>query len=165
MTFQSSNFLQTNQFQLVIPSFEATRFLSTSFNIPSITLPSANADTPFATLKFAGDKADFSPLSFEFIVDETMTNYLEIYEWLVSISYTESFDQFKNFKNKTSYQPLGEQDIQVIVLDSKNNPVQTINFYNAIPVSLETGEMQSTVSDVDYMRAKVVFVYDYYDFG
>lgn len=164
MSFQTSNFLQSNQFQLVIPSFEATRFLSTTFDIPSITLPSANADTPFSRLKFAGDKAEFSPLSFEFLIDETMTNYLEIYDWLIGIGYATSFDVFKNFKKKSNYQPLGEQDIKIIVLDSKNNPVQTINFYNAIPISLASGQMSSLASDVEYMRATVVFDYDYYDF-
>ncbi|HET8688829.1 MAG TPA: hypothetical protein VFM18_19635 [Methanosarcina sp.] len=161
-SFQTSNFLQTNNFMLVIPSFEATRFLSTRFVIPNINLPSARADTPFSTLKFAGDKVEFSPLEFEFIIDETMTNYTEVYQWLVDISYTESFDAFKSYQKKSNYQPLGEQDIKVIILDSKNNPIKTFTFYNAIPIGLSTGEMQSTVSEVDYMRASVIFDYDYY---
>lgn len=161
--FQASNFLQSNQFQLIIPSFEATRFLSTTFNIPGITMNSASADTPFSRLKFAGDKPDYAALEFDFIIDEMMLNYCEIYEWLMSIGYAESFESFIKFKKKNRSQPLGEQDIKVIVLNSKNEPVRTFTFYNAIPSSLSTQEMDSTVSDINYMRGKVVFDYDYYD--
>lgn len=161
-TFQSSNFLQTNQFILVIPSFEATRFMATTFNIPGISLPSVGADSPFSKMKFAGDKADFAGLEFEFLIDETMTNYMEINSWLMGISYTESFEDYKNYPKKSAHQKLGEQDIKVIILDSKNNPIRTLTFYNAIPVALSTGSMTSTVTDVDYMRATVMFDYDYF---
>lgn len=161
-TFQASNFLQSNQFQLIIPSFEATRFLSTTFNIPNINLPSVGADTPFSKMKFAGDKPDYSPLEFEFIIDEQMINFYEIYEWLMCIGYAESFENYVSFKKKNRSQPLGEQDIKVVVLNSKNMPVRTFTFFNAIPVSLSTRQMDSTVSDIEYMRGTVIFDYDYY---
>lgn len=159
---QTSNFLQSNQFLLVIPSFEMTRFLSTTFEIPSISLPSAQADSPFSKMKFAGDKIDFAALQFDFIIDEKMTNYFEIYNWLMGISYTESFEKFKSYPKKNNYQPLGEQDIKIVVLDSKNNPISNFTFHNAIPVSLSGIPMTSTVNDIEHVRASVVFDYDYF---
>jgi len=144
MSKQFSNFLQTNNFMLVIPSFEATRFLATSFALPSIALPPAAADTPFSTMKFAGDKIQFTPVSFEFIIDEDMKNYTEIYSWLSSISYMESFDAFKNYALKSNFQPLGEQDIKVMILDSKNNPVSTFTFFISIHVCLLLCQMSNT---------------------
>jgi len=159
---QTSNFLQNNQFQLVIPSFETTRFLATSFQIPTISLPNAQADSPFSKMKFAGDKIDFETLSFEFIVDENLTNYIEVYQWLMSIGYVEDFKAFRDYKEKSDHQPLGEQDIKVMILDSKNNPSCTFTFYNAIPVALQGADFSSGVSDIQYVRARVTFAYDYF---
>lgn len=159
---QTSNFLQNNQFQLVIPSFETTRFLSTSFQIPSVQLPNTVADSPFSKMKLAGDKIDFEPLQFEFIVDEAMNNYEEVYNWLMSIGYVEDFDHYKTYAQKSKYQPLGEQDIQVIVLDSKENPIRTFTFFNAVPTALQGMEFDAGVNDIQYIRSRVTFAYDYF---
>lgn len=164
MIMAFNNFLETNRFLLVIPSFEATRFLSTSFQLPQMDLPSARADTPFSPLKFAGDKVEFSPVEFEFIVDENMTNWKEVYDWFMSIGYVRNHKDFKEYEGRTSHQPLAEQDIKIVILNSKENPVATYTFYNAIPVSLSGMPMTSTVNDVDYVRSTVIFDYDYFDF-
>lgn len=160
--FQTSNYLQSNSFILVIPSFEKTRFLATQFQIPGIDLPTATADSPFSRMNFAGDKLDYQMLDFEFIVDEEMKNFTEIHFWLTSIAYPTSFQDYTDYPLKNQHQRLGEQDIKIIVLNSKNNPVKTFTFHNAIPMSLSGLPMQSTVNEVDYVRCNVVFAYDYY---
>lgn len=164
MSTQISNFLQTNNFELVIPTFETVRFLSTSVNIPSVELPAATADSPFSRMNFAGDKVSFSPLEFQFTVDEGMQNYYEIFNWIISIGYTENFKQYPSYPNKDNINKLGEQDIKIVVLNSKNNPTATFTFVKAIPVSLSAMKpLDTAVGDVEYMTATVTFVYDYYD--
>jgi len=162
-TFKELNFLESNRFMLIIPSFESTRFYSQTFQLPALSMQNAGADSPFSRMNFAGDKAEFSPVSFEFMVDEQMTNYQEIYEWIMNIGYVRSFDDYKNFKLKSRQQPLGEQDIKIILLDSKNHPVKTFTFLNAIPVSLSGTEISTQVNEAQYVRASVSFVYDYFE--
>lgn len=163
MSFRETNFLENNRFLLVIPSFESTRFFSQSFELPSLALPSATAESPFSRMALAGDKVGFNPITFEFIVDENMTNYQEIFEWIMNIGYVKSFDDFENYRLKTRQQPLGEQDIKIVLLDSKNQPMKTFTFMNAIPISLSGSSISTQVNETQYVRASVTFDFDYFD--
>lgn len=170
MPFQTSNFLHRNKFQLVIPSFEAVRFLSTEVQIPAIELPSASAESPLSRMALAGDKARFSPLVFQFLVDEELINYKSIYDWIMGIGYVESNSAYSDYQSKVEYElklgapKLGEQDISIAVLDSKDNPIAHFDFINAIPISLSfQSPLDTKVTNIDAMTATVVFDYDYYE--
>lgn len=157
-----ANFLQNNGFRLIVPSFRELEFFATRFTFPGINLPYAGADTPFAQMKFAGDKMTFEEMTYNFIVDERIENYTYLADWIKSISYSEDFPMFSNYENKNKIQPLGEQDITVSVLNSKNNPIKTFRFLNAIPVALSGYELVTDDNESEYVRASVTFVYDVY---
>ena len=157
------NFMQNNTYQLVCPKFPDLYFYSTSFVFPSLTLPAAIAGTPFTNIPLSGDKMSFAPLVFNFMVDENCENYAKIAEWIKSISYSTSFDDYTNYTGKNQNQKLGEQDIAVIVLNSKNNPVKIFRFVNAIPVSLGGFEMTAQDPNTNYIWSQVAFEYEYFD--
>ena len=163
-TYDSSkaNFLQNNGFRLIIPSFRELEFFSTRFTFPGMVLPAARQETPFKVNKYAGDKVEFLPLQFTFLIDEKMDNYCYIMDWMASIAYSTEFPDYTNYPNKTDYQRLGEQDISVSILNSKNNPIRTFRFYNAIPIDLAGYELNTEEDQTDYIRATVTFDYDYY---
>ena len=164
MAYKTTNFLQSNGFQLVVPSFPTAQFLGTAVSLPNVALPSASADSPFSRMAFAGDKMSFEAFSFKFIVDELMINYMEIFTWLKSISYATDYTDYTDYPEKSKQQPLGEQDIKVMILDSANNPIATVTFYNAIPISLSMeSPLDTQVTDVNYVTGNVVFDYDTYD--
>lgn len=158
----NGNFLQSCDYQLIIPSFRELEFFSTRFIFPGMTLPSTRMETPFKTNKFAGDKVEFLPMQFVFMVDEKMDNYCFIMDWMTSIAYSTDYPDYTDYPLKTEFSRLGEQDISVTIHNSKNIPVRTFRFINAIPIDLSGYEVASDENNPDYIRATVTFDYDYY---
>lgn len=158
-----TNYLQASNFQLVLPRFPHVQYYSTDFVLPSILLPAARAATPYVDMKFAGDKPIFEPLSFKFIVDEKMSNYLEVFNWLTKIGYATSHSDYKNYTNKSNEQPLGEQDAKLIILTNKGNPIKVITFYDAIPTSLSQIQFSSQLPDVVYPSSTITMEYTHFD--
>jgi hypothetical protein len=159
----NTNYAQNNSFQLVIPRFEGVAFYSQEFQLPSISLPAVRTGNPFKRIVSAGDTMEYSPLVFTFLVDENMENYQKVVTWIQRISYSNDFPEFTSYEERNATQYLGEQDISLIVLNSKNNPVKTFTFVNAIPTSVGGPELATNLTGTEYMRAQVVFEYDYFD--
>lgn len=160
-----TNLLQNNSYQLVLPRFPKTQFFATDFVMPEISLPASNVATPFTNLQFAGDKPMFAPMRFNFMVNADMSNFQEIHDWLHNIGFAESYVDYTQYHNKTlPHQSLGEQDASVIVLSSKGNPIRTLTFFDAIPISLSGMEFTSQDPNTTYVKASVVMAYTNYKF-
>lgn len=160
-----TNLLQNNAYQLVLPRFPKTQFFATDFVLPDISLPSANVATPFVNLPMAGDKPMFAPMRFNFMINEDMSNFQEIHDWIHSIGFTESYTDYMLYQNKTiPQQSLGEQDAKVIILSSKGNPIRTITFFDAIPISLSGIDFTSQDPATNYVKASVAMTYSHYKF-
>jgi hypothetical protein len=87
------------------------------------------------------------------------------YKWIHSIGFAESYTNYTSYQNKDApHQSLGEQDAKVIVLSSKGNPIRTITFYDAIPISLSGMEFTSQDPETNYVKASVVMAYSRYAF-
>jgi hypothetical protein len=161
-----TNPMQNNAYQLVLPRFPKTQFFATDFALPNIRLNAAIVNTPFTSMPFAGDKPMFDPFTFNFIVNEDMGNYQEVFDWINGIGFSESYDSYKNYTNKDSpHQSLGEQDAKVIVLTNKGNALKTIVFHDAIPIAL--GGMTAFSSqdqDTSYVKASVTMAYTRFTF-
>lgn len=158
-----TNFAQNNGFQLIIPKFTGVAFYSSEFQLPSITLPAVRTGSPFKRIVSAGDTMEYSPLVFTFNVDENLNNYVEVIRWIQGISYSTEFSDFTTYPERNPEQYLGEQDISVVVLNSKNNPVRTFRFVNAIPTSLGGPEITTSDPNTNYLKAQVVFEFDYFE--
>lgn len=160
-----TNALQNNAYQLVLPRFPLVQYFATAFAMPTLSMQVARVATPFVDMPFAGDKPAFEPFVFEFLVNEDMSNYEKIYEWIAKIGFAESHEVYKNYTNKGDPQEsLGEQDAKVIVLSSKGNPLRTITFFDAVPISLSGIEFTSQDPDTSYVKASVTMAYTYYKF-
>lgn len=160
-----TNLLQNNAYQLVLPRFPKTQFFATDFQMPELALPAANVATPFTDLPMAGDKPIFGPMRFNFLINEDMSNFYEVYNWIHSIGFAESYTNYSTYENKTlPHQSLGEQDAKVIVLSSKGNPIRAITFFDAIPVSLSGMEFTSQDPETQYVKASVTMAYSRYEF-
>jgi hypothetical protein len=160
-----TNALQNHAYQLVLPRFPLVEYFSNSFVLPQIALPNATVATPFTDLPIAGDKPVFAPMQFSFLVNEDMSNYEQIQEWIFSIGFADSYDSFTNYSNKGDrIEKLGEQDAKVIVLSSKGNPVRTITFYDAIPVALSGVNFTTQDAETSFVTASVTMAYSVYEF-
>lgn len=162
----SGNFLQKNAYQLLLPRFPLTQFFSTDFTMPQLSLPVAQTGTPFVNLRLAGDKPDYTPFTFNFMVNEDMTNYEEIFNWIHSIGFDDRHSSYTNYNNKDHHtQRLGEQDAKVIIMSAQGNPLRVITFHDSIPIALSGYEQTTQIDGTEYIRASVTMAYTRYSFN
>tara|TARA_S200002703_G_scaffold151353_2_gene150635 strand:- start:274 stop:744 length:471 start_codon:yes stop_codon:yes gene_type:complete len=141
------NLLSPNGFKLVIDhrSFANVEFFVTSFTIPTLNMGEVETIYRGHMAYVAGEPLRFDSLSIRFAIDENMTNYNEIYNWIKS-----------NHENNQ----LQDSDMSLMVLTSHNNINKEFKFTNAFPTSLSGVEFNVQSTDVEYLQADVTFRYD-----
>jgi len=165
----NKSFLSPLGFKFTIKKTPHINYFVQSVSLPSITLGRSEIPTPFIKLPLAGDHLDFGELTVTYKVDESLKNYLEIYNWMIAIGFPDSFDQFKTVdaarqsKNTGTVQPMSGlgiySDVTLTILSSAMNPIHNITYYNAFPTSISELEFMTTDSDVNYLTSTVSFSY------
>lgn len=152
-TFAANNpseldFLRPNGFRFQIANIPNVSFFCQAANIPQMSIGSPEMQTPLANIPFPGDKLQFGELIIRFLIQEDMSNYKELYDWLTGLGFPENHQQFTDFINTQEYRTALSSknkkesiaqvsDATLFVLDSNNNPNVKITFIDAFPTSLE----------------------------
>lgn len=172
MTQKTYNFLRPNGFMMTISDLPGVSFSCQSVTLPSISLSEANQPTPFIDIPRIGDKIQRSDFMASFIIDEDMSNYIELYNWMVGIGFPNSYEDVniylstktQNILKGNDTEPLLYSDITVTVLDSNNNPNITLTFRGCFPKLLsETRLDVKSESDIQYLISDVIFAYTFFD--
>lgn len=154
----NQSFLSPLGFRLQIKKTPAMNYFVQSVTIPSVSLGTADVDTPFTKIPFPGTRLTFGNLQVTFKVDEDMQNYLEIFNWMKSMGFPDNFDQYAGIAGKSIQSGDGIfSDITLLTLSSAMNPNLELTFYDCFPVDLSSMEMDSTLPDVEYLTATVTF--------
>ena len=139
------NMLSPTGFKLTInrEKFANTEFFITSFGIPSVT--SGEVLTSFRNRigYTPGEAVTFDTLSLRFAIDEDMTNYTEMFNWM-----------------KANSDGLERHDMILSVMSSHNNVNKQFQFKESFPTSLSGVDFNSQSSDVTYLQADVSFRYN-----
>lgn len=169
------DFLRPNAFLFSIKDLPGISFTCQSANLPALQLGFATQPTPFVDIPTIGDKINFGDFTIRFIVSENMSNYLELYRWLIALGFPENYDQFKNFSSKrpSSFpfvtktngdtEVLAYSDGTLTILDSTNNPKVNIIFKNLFPISLEALDFEITSQTLQYFVAIASFRYTIFE--
>lgn len=177
------DYLSPTQFKFNIHQLPKVEFFTVSASIPSISMGNAVMPTRLVDLPMMGDKVTYDPFTISFIVDEYLENYLSLHEWITSIGFPKSTDQFKNFRAETSATPtttrgasrdIGDvkpptpvramfSDATLTILSNKNNPVANVFFRDLYPTTLDALEFTQAATDVDYIVVSATFAYSLYE--
>ena len=156
----NTNLLENINFSIVLQRAPNVEFFGKGVSLPSINISSVAQPTPFSVIKQQGDHITFSPLDVTFRVDEEMANWSEIFNWMTSIGFPESHEQYgrPNIKAQNTL----TSDIELIIFSSKNNPKHSFTFKDAWP-----SDISSIIIDIDqdgviYSEVTVTFEYDTY---
>jgi len=155
------NYLKANAFETNFIRLPDTNFTCTEVTIPSMALGLTTYQSLFSDIPIEGDKINFEQLSISFIVSEDFSNYLEIYNWLISIGFPEKFEQFslkESLAQSTSTSGL-RSDMSIIINTNKSNPNYEITFKDAFPVSLGSITFGSNVTSVEPIAVSATFAY------
>jgi hypothetical protein len=172
---KTNDYLRPNAFRFTIKDLPGVSFNCQSANIPDLQLGFALQPTPFVDVPVIGDKLDFGEFSIRFLISEDMSNYLEMYRWLIALGFPDNYNQFSAFtKNRPSSFPfvtktsgkeevLAYSDGTLTILDSTNNPKVNIIFKNLFPVSLAALDFDIASSTVEYFTAIASFKYTIFE--
>jgi hypothetical protein len=146
-------------------TFKLSRIPTVTFFLQKVTLPgilSPNFDQPTTLgvpVKRPLGTYNFANLDVEFIVDENMTNWLEIYRWMRNIGNLDSDCTFNIPENKfTSTGTL-------IVQKSSYTANITATFLDIFPISLGGIMFDTTLPASEPARVSASFAYTYYSFS
>ena len=165
------NYLRPNAFRFSIKDLPNVAYSCQSANLPSLNLGFAVQPTPFLDIPRIGDKNTFGDFTIRFLISEDMSNYLELFEWLIALGFPNNYNQYKSFtgdrlsrfpfyKNgRGDTESLALSDGTLTILDSNNVPKTNIILKDLFPVSVEALDFDVTSSAVDYFVGIASFKY------
>ena len=151
------SYLAPTQFELLVKKLPNTKYFATGVNIPSVSVAESLQTTRLgANVKVPGDKITFGELSINFIVDENMENWTELYTWMEQTTGSTDPEKFRslvgaNRKADQPYDGSGDydaiySDMTIVVTTAANNPNRYIRIQGAFPTSLGEITMDTTVA-------------------
>lgn len=170
----TQDWLRPNAFLFRVKDLPNVSFTCQSANLPQVAMGFATQPTPFIDLPRIGDKLNYAEFSVRFLVTEDMSNYLELYRWLVALGFPNNYNEFMAFagdretrltkfpffvNNRGEKEVLAYSDGILTILDSNNNPKTNIIFRDLFPVALEALDFDIASSTVEYFTVIATFKY------
>lgn len=162
----NKNMLSPLGFSFSIKKLPEFNFFVQSVTLPGVSFPPIDQPTPFKIVPRYGDHLVYGELSVTFKVNEDLGNYIELYNWLVGLSFPENFDQYKNLA-ESDKQLIGEgleSDSYLMIMSSAMNPIIRVDIEDLFPVSLSDLTFDSRDTAVDYLEATASFKFLKYSF-
>ena len=112
-------------------------------------------------MNYEGDKLTFEQMTMNFYVNEDLSNYLEVYSWLISLGFPDNYKQF-NLKESSLNFAANESrtsDMNLILETNKSNPNFSVVFKDAFPVSLGSIELDTAATSLEPIVVDATFAY------
>ena len=163
------SYLAPTQFELLVKKLPNTKYFATGVNIPSVSVAESLQTTRLgANVKVPGDKITFGELSINFIVDENMENWTELYTWMSQITSSTDPEKFRSLvgANRRAEQPYDGSgdydalysDMTIVITTAANNPNRYVRIQGAFPTSLGEITMDTTVAGgITYVTCSASF--------
>ena len=162
------DYAQSSQFLVTLGNFPLAQYFCTTLTLPGVSVGRFDRPTSLANLPMVGDLMTFDDFTMTFLVDENLSNYQEIFNWIVNIGAPSDHSQFNQRERADGLDMKGDRnlysEIQISILSNKNNPIVRCTLHDSFPLSL--GGLTYTTQDTDaaYLTADVTFAYSYYEF-
>jgi hypothetical protein len=167
---QNRNFLSPIGFKFVLNKAPKVAFFSNTANIPRIDLGTTAQPTYLRDIPVPGDKMEFEDFTLRFLVDEDLTNYMEIQNWLRGLGFPETLQEIYDLQlntvgvnNNTNKMNNIYSDGTLEVLNSNKNINFKVVFKDLFPYALSSLDFDATEEDVNYFTAEVSFKYTMYN--
>ena len=163
-TPESINFLSPLGFRFILSRSPEINYFVQSVTLPDLSIGSAEVPTPFNRIRLPGDKATYSDLQVTFKVDEKMTNFIHIYDWITNLAKQNGFTGYQTLAGGGPSAQTGlYSDATLVVMTSAYNVNKQVVFTNIYPTDLTGLTFDSTASDVTYLQATATFAIQKYE--
>jgi len=172
------DFARPTQFRFDILKVPNVQYFITEVNLPGIAFSGdAILNSRYKAMPFMGDTLDFSPLEVSFLVQEDLSNWREIHDWMTGIGFPKTPEQYESAirqgnndnpkpnsgKGGVSNPSVLTSDATLTILTNKNNPVLQVNFRNLYPTSLSGLQYDTKDEGSTQLSSSVTFNYDLYE--
>jgi len=137
-------------------------FFCQSATVPGISLPVATQSTRYNAIPHPGDEINFEDLNVQFIVDENMSNYITMHNWVRKLGHPYSSRDIQELPGE-DLEDKTYSDGVLFILDSNFKKKFKIVFKDLFPTSIGGLTFQSTSTDVQYFTVDASFKYTIYD--
>jgi hypothetical protein len=149
---ENTNLLQPTKYAVVFPEITDAIFFCQEANIPGISLGNATQVTPNLDLYVSGTKMTYSPFSMTFLVNEDLSAWFTIYNWMKELSSTDSI-----------YNSRVKKDAVLTVYSNLNNAKVRIKYSNIFPLVLSDLQFDTKLSANEHITATATFRYDFFE--
>lgn len=168
---QNRNFLSSVGFKFTLNRAPKVAFFSNEANIPGITLGVANHSNYLTNpIPVPGDNMVFEDFNLRFLVDEDLTNYMEIQNWMRGLGFPESLEEIydfqdtnEEFERQHKSQMNLYSDGTLLILNSNQNLNFQVVFRGMFPYRLSQLTFDATKTEEEYFTADVSFKYMMYN--
>ncbi len=162
----SNNYLSPIGFVLIIEKSKKVSYLCQRATIPTFNVGSIDVFNQGRVPIPVIGNATFDNFTVDFIVDENLENYMEIHNWMRSISGaiddSDYFDWKSDYNDKEPRPTVSAGTLQVLNNNNLNN--FDVVFKDMFPVTLSALPFDVTQTDNEFFTASVTFQYSYYEF-
>ena len=152
----SYNNLQSNSFTMTIERIPQTIFRVTKCSVPSVQIPPPEVAHPGAPQYFPGSVTVFDSLTIEFLIDEDLKNYEEMFNWITQQRFLSDV-----VPNLDGGPPL-VSDGAIITMNNNSAPNKVFSFKNLFPVSLGSLNFDTTVDQPTSVVCEAEFRFSYF---
>lgn len=161
---ENRNYLSPIGFKFILDHAPKVDFTCNRVNLPGINFGVAVQSNYLKMIDHPGDHLVYEDLSIDFLIDENMENYLEIYNWMIGLGYPETVQQFSDVQNKFMKDPQNEDfpeqsEATLIILNSNYQPSFKIKYRGVFPIALTPLEFDARERDYNYFTSRVTFKY------
>jgi len=186
---QPSNldYADPTKFKFQIIKLPTVEFNTTAVNVPGITLSEVIQPTRLQQLTIAGNDITFDDLTVTFLVDEELTNYRKVHDWMTGLGQVDGDTAFQDVlsagkdrmplsqsrgiqteSGKKTYPATPDgaiySDAKLIILSSRNVPKVEISFRDCYPKSLGALEYNQGAIDTEYLSTQLTLGYKYHEY-
>jgi hypothetical protein len=163
------NSLQPNKFTLNFSRVPNVQYFCQSVSVPGISLSEVPITNPFVDIYAPGEKAIYDLLNVTFIIDEELTGWKEIHDWIRAMTFPEKYEEYQQLgrlnkfvTGQSSKQPQYSDGI-ITLYSSSNKPYFRFKLYDCFPTTLSTFVMSSQDTPDTILTADATFRYNYFD--
>ena len=165
------NPLSPTGFLLTIQKLPGVSFFTQEVMLPSVDLQPIDMPTPLSRISITGDTLSYGDFSINFLIDEDMSNYIAIYDWLKGLGFPENHSQYTSYINEEktdrnlysrSENVLSYSDGTFFILGSNNTTIKSFTFIDLHPITLSSLQFTANATDVNYLVGTVSFRYTYF---
>lgn len=173
-TASNLNFLAPSQFVFTMQRLGGVAFTCQTANIPNISLQPSIQYARVKDTPVPGDTISYGDLLITFLIDENMTNFKALADWMIQITADLNTDDYNAYINRQpGYPEAGNQQLKPIaptmsdatmtITDSNNNANVEVRFHDLFPTSLEALQFDITDTSMPYLTASASFTFSKYE--